>query len=214
MAFVDETESEEEEEDSDEDSDAEEPAYGDGLATPATGLATPSGLESVASTVPGGLETPDFLELRKRRETTDAHGGEGEGDDGEDSGPKELYQVLPEKESRMRGFMGSDRTYDVSALTRGGGGGAKAPVLGQEDRGTKRKAGGVDIALDAADLEGLTENELRQRYEAAGNQRGGTHEDFSDFAAKEVAKRRKLGQSHLSCSRACLSAAYAVGSRY
>lgn len=99
----------------------------------------------------------------------------------------------------MRGFMGSDRTYDVSALSRGGGGGAgggaKAPVLGQEERGTKRKAGGVDIALDAADLEGLTENELRQRYEAAGNQRGGTHEDFSDFAAKEVAKRRKMGKS-------------------
>jgi splicing factor 3B subunit 2 len=67
-------------------------------------------------------------------------------------------------------------------------------VLGQEERGTKRKAGGVDIALDAADLEGLTENELRQRYEAAGNQRGGTHEDFSDFAAKEVAKRRKMGE--------------------
>lgn len=164
-------------------------------------MATPSGLESVASTVPGGLETPDFLELRKRREPTNAT-QDGEEEE-EDSGPKELYQVLPEKESRMRGFMGSDRTYDVSALTRGGGGagagagGSKAPVLGQEERGTKRKAGGVDIALDAADLEGLTENELRQRYEAAGNQRGGTHEDFSDFAAKEVAKRRKMGEPRI-----------------
>ncbi|GAA5970051.1 hypothetical protein JCM3765_004765 [Sporobolomyces pararoseus] len=193
-----EVEESEDEEESDEDSDAEEPQYGDGLATPANGMATPSGLESVASTVPGGLETPDFLELRKRREPTSAT-QDGEEEE-EDSGPKELYQVLPEKESRMRGFMGSDRTYDVSALTRGGGpgagaGGSKAPVLGQEERGTKRKAGGVDIALDAADLEGLTENELRQRYEAAGNQRGGTHEDFSDFAAKEVAKRRKMAES-------------------
>ncbi|GAA5913443.1 U2 snRNP complex subunit CUS1 [Sporobolomyces salmoneus] len=192
-----EVEESEEEEESDEESDGEEPSYGDGLATPANGLATPSGLESVASTVPGGLETPDFLELRKRRETTNAT--QEEEAEEEDSGPKELYQVLPEKESRMRGFMGSDRTYDVSALSRGGGGGAgggaKAPVLGQEERGTKRKAGGVDIALDAADLEGLTENELRQRYEAAGNQRGGTHEDFSDFAAKEVAKRRKMAES-------------------
>ncbi|GAA6010511.1 hypothetical protein JCM11491_006974 [Sporobolomyces phaffii] len=192
-----EVEESDEEEESDSDSDGEEPVIGDGLSTPATGLATPSGLESVASTVPGGLETPDFLELRKRRETTDATGA---GDDDDDSGPKELYQVLPEKETRSRGFMGSDRTYDVSALSRGGAGGAsgagsKAPVLGQEERGTKRKAGGVDIALDAADLEGLTENELRQRYEAAGNQRGGTHEDFSDFAAKEVAKRRKMAES-------------------
>lgn len=191
----------EEEEESDDDSDAEEPVIGDGLSTPANGLETPSGLASVTSTVPGGLETPDFLELRKRRETTTTTQGEEEEDE-EDSGPKELYQVLPEKESRMRGFMGSDRTYDVSALSRGGaggaggaGGGSKAPVLGQEERGTKRKAGGVDIALDAADLEGLTENELRQRFEAAGNQRGGTHEDFSDFAAKEVAKRRKMAES-------------------
>ncbi|GAA5869856.1 hypothetical protein JCM16303_001820 [Sporobolomyces ruberrimus] len=192
-----EVEESEEEEESDSDSDGEEPVLGDGLSTPANGMATPSGLDSVASTVPGGLETPDFLELRKRRETTGATQDE---EDEADSGPKELYQVLPEKESRMRGFMGSDRTYDVSALARGGGaaagaGGSKAPVLGQEERGTKRKAGGVDIALDAADLEGLTENELRQRYEAAGNQRGGTHEDFSDFAAKEVAKRRKMAES-------------------
>ncbi|GAA5929748.1 U2 snRNP complex subunit CUS1 [Sporobolomyces koalae] len=186
-------ESEEEEEDSDSESEGEEPVIGDGLATPATGLETPSGLNSVASTVPGGLETPDFLELRKRRETTSGAHDEDE----EDAGPKELYQVLPEKESRMRGFMGSDRTYDVSALSRSGAsGGAKAPVLGQEERGTKRKAGGVDIALDAADLEGLTENELRQKYEAAERGgRGGTHEDFSDFAASEVAKRRKMAES-------------------
>ncbi|GAA6063317.1 hypothetical protein JCM10212_005485 [Sporobolomyces blumeae] len=203
-------ESEEEEESEDEDSDGEGQGgvIGDGLSTPATGLETPSGLASVTSTVPGGLETPDFLELRKRREPTDsstvAHGDAGDDDDQEDSGPKELYQVLPEKETRMRGFMGSDRVYDVSGMSggrgggsaaAGGGGGPKAPVLGQEERGTKRKAqGGVEIALDAAELEGLTENELRQRYEAAG-QRGGTHEDFSDFAAAEVAKRRKMAES-------------------
>jgi hypothetical protein len=36
-----------------------------------SGLETPSGMASVTSTVPGGLETPDFLELRKRREETE-----------------------------------------------------------------------------------------------------------------------------------------------
>ena len=142
--------------------------------------------------MPGGLETPDFLELRKRREETDASDA--------DAGPKELYQVLPERESRMRGFMGSDRVYDVSALGAGAGAGAGAaapPVLGQEDRGTKRKAGagGVEVALDAADLEGLSEADLRARYDQANRaSRGGTHEDFSDFAAAEVAKRRKMAE--------------------
>lgn len=76
----------------------------------------------MASTVPGGIETPDFLELRKRREGTDA---------AVDEGPKSLYTVLPEKETRMRGLMGSDRVYDISGVA------PAAPVLGQEDRGKK-----------------------------------------------------------------------------
>ncbi|GAA5919220.1 hypothetical protein JCM6882_002782 [Rhodosporidiobolus microsporus] len=179
--------SEEEESDEEEDEEDEEPSPADGLQTPAGGLETPSGLASVTSTVPGGLETPDFLELRKRRAETEA-----EGED-EDTGPKQLYQVLPEKESRMRGFMGSDRVYDVSGLANQAG----PPVLGgrEEERGTKRKAGGVDVALDAAELEGLTENELRQRYEQANRQGRPAHEDFSDFAAAEVAKRRKMAEN-------------------
>lgn len=81
---------------------------------------TPSGFTSVASTVAGGLETPDFLELRKRREGTDI-----------DEGPKSLYTVIPEKDSRIRGLMGSDRAYDVSGISQ------NMPVLGQEDRGNK-----------------------------------------------------------------------------
>lgn len=187
--------SEDESEDEDEDEDDGEAAPQDGLQTP-SGLETPSGLASVTSTVPGGLETPDFLELRKRRDET-------EPDAADASGPRELYQVLPERESRMRGFMGSDRVYDVSALGGGAGAGAGAggvapPVLGQEERGTKRKAGGVDVALDAGELEGLSEADLRARYEQAnraGRAGGGTHEDFSDFAAAEVAKRRKMAEN-------------------
>lgn len=175
-----------EEEESDEEEEDEEPATPqDGLQTP-SGLETPSGMASVTSTVPGGLETPDFLELRKRREETEP--------DYDDSGPKSLYQVLPERESRMRGFMGSDRVYDVSGVTQQKQGGP--PVLGQEDRGTKRKAaGGVEVALDAAELEGLSEADLRARYEQASRAGRTHHEDFSDFIGEEVAKRRKLAES-------------------
>lgn len=119
--------SEEEESESEEESDEEEsaePAPADGLQTP-SGLETPSGMASVVSTVAGGLETPDFLELRKGRTISEAV----------DSGPRSLYQVVPEKQTSIRGsvrgLMGSERVYDVSAVA-----GAPIPVLGDE-RGTK-----------------------------------------------------------------------------
>jgi splicing factor 3B subunit 2 len=118
--FVEEEEEESEEESEEE--EAAEPAPADGLQTP-SGLETPSGMTSVVSTVAGGLETPDFLELRKHsaRSTTEAM----------ESGPRSLYQVVPEKQTSVRGLMGSDRGYDVSAVS-----GAPIPVLGDE-RGTK-----------------------------------------------------------------------------
>lgn len=49
------------------------------------------------------------------------------------------------------------------------------------------------IALDASELEGLSEEDLRAKYEKAGRS-AGTHEDFSDFVGEEVAKRRKTGK--------------------
>lgn len=117
---------EEEEESSDEESEEEEPtesAPTDGLQTPSGLESTASGMASVVSTVAGGLETPDFLELRKHsgRSTSEAV----------DSGPRSLYQVVPEKQTAVRGLMGSERGYDVSAVAS-----APIPVLGDE-RGTK-----------------------------------------------------------------------------
>lgn len=90
------------------------------MQTP-SGMETPSGMTSVVSTVAGGLETPDFLELRKNT---------GRPSD-TDSGPRSLYQVVPERQTSVRGLMGSDRAYDVSAVA-----GPAVPVLGDE-RGTK-----------------------------------------------------------------------------
>jgi hypothetical protein len=77
----------------------------------------------MVSTVPGGLETPDFLELRKntRQETE------------EPSGPRELYTVIPERETTSRGFMGSSTAYDVGALGKKGSGAPAAGVLGADD---------------------------------------------------------------------------------
>lgn len=95
----------------------------DGIQTP-SGLETPSGMASVVSTVAGGLETPDFLELRKTAARPPSEANDG---------PRSLYQVVPERQTSVRGLMGSERGYDVSGLA---GNGASIPVLGDE-RGTK-----------------------------------------------------------------------------
>src|ERR1700691_1673399 len=93
------------------------------MQTP-SGLETPSGMTSVVSTVAGGLETPDFLELRKNSTRAASEAADM-------TGPRSLYHVVPEKQTSVRGMMGSERGYDVSAVA-----GAPIPVLGDE-RGTK-----------------------------------------------------------------------------
>lgn len=178
-------ESDEEEEEEEEEEDDEEGAPPEGLQTPssfAQGMETPSGFASVASTVPGGLETPDYLELRKRRETTEDTDAGGP--------PRQLYQVLPEQRANIKGLLGSERSYDTRNIGTG-----NVPILGVDDRGQKRKADGVDVSIDAAELDGMSEAELRQRFEHAkrtssGAGQGG-REDFSEFVAEEAAKRRQ-----------------------
>lgn len=178
-----EPEEEEEEEESEEESEEEEqpePVPQDGMQTP-SGLETPSGMTSVVSTVAGGLETPDFLELRKNAGRAPSEAA--------DTGPRSLYQVVPEKQTSVRGLMGSERGYDVTAVT----GGGAIPVLGDE-RGSKRR-NGVDVSIDAAELEGMSEEELRRKYEqysrgSAGVPGAHGREDFSDMIGKEMAKRK------------------------
>ncbi|KAK0496742.1 hypothetical protein EDD18DRAFT_1309277 [Armillaria luteobubalina] len=173
---------EEESEESEDESEEEEaePTPADGLQTP-SGTETPSGMASVVSTIAGGLETPDFLELRKNSGRTVSEAME--------SGPRSLYQVVPEKQTSVRGLMGSERGYDVSAVAS-----APIPVLGDE-RGTKRKANGVDVSIDAGDLENMSEEELRRKYDAHSRGNAGVpgagREDFSDMVAKEMAKKKQ-----------------------
>ena len=102
--------------------------------------------------------------------------------------------------------MGSSTTYDVGSL---GGGPSSGPrVLGQDDRGTKvrtvvdslvrafgpncmvpclptqRKAG-VEIAVDPDDLEGLSQEELRARYDASKSQSSRVHVPGADVDRRE-----------------------------
>ncbi|KAH9852770.1 DUF382-domain-containing protein [Lenzites betulinus] len=180
-----EEESEEESEEEEDDEEDQQQAPGDGMQTP-SGMETPSGMASVVSTVAGGLETPDFLELRKNAtrapsETTD-------------SGPRSLYQVVPERQTAVRGLMGSERGYDVSAVS----GNGAIPVLGDE-RGGKRRNNGVDVSIDAAELDGMSTEDLRRKYDqhSRGNAGvpGSRTEDFSDMIGKEMSKRKQKAET-------------------
>lgn len=124
------TDEEEEESDEEEGSDQGEELFPS--APPADGLETPSGTQSIVSTVPGGLETPEFLDIRKERELSSRAGTESVESSAAPAAPKQLYQVIEERQTNVRGFMGSERGYDVH-----GAGNVGPRVLGQEERGTK-----------------------------------------------------------------------------
>ncbi|OQV14551.1 Splicing factor 3B subunit 2 [Hypsibius exemplaris] len=148
--------------------DADADADASGLATPAEGLITPSG---GASSVPAGLETPDSIELRKKKIERDMESG--------DDVPQ-LYTILPEKKvDRIGGsVMGSSHVYELPPA----GGSRKAAAA----------ADGVQVALDPHDLEhGLDEKTLQARFEARMNENRSqiAKEDFSDMVAEHAARQ-------------------------
>ena len=65
--------------------------------------------------------------------------------------------------------------------------------MGDTNTCLQRKANGVDVSIDASELEGMSEEELRRRYEAHSRGAAGvsTSEDFSDMVAKEMAKKKQ-----------------------
>jgi len=121
--------------------------------------------------------------------------------------------------------MGSERGYDVSGIS----GVSVSTPGGARDQGTpkstsshihrpfvQRKACGVDVSLDASELEGLSEEELRRRYDEQSRGSAGVpgqgpgREDFSEMVAKEMAKKR-LVQVWRSPKGVCLEYSSAVG---
>ncbi|KAJ2081760.1 hypothetical protein H4R24_002085 [Coemansia sp. RSA 988] len=133
-------------------------------------------IRSGLASIPSGLETPSAIQLRKHAAdvTTEAN--------------RSLYTVLPEKETaQLEGIMGSQFTYDM--------GKALDPSKKKSNAGGKKSRNstdtGVDIALDASELEGLDQDALKEKYEAAAeaqvvNQTGG-QEDLSDMVAEHAA---------------------------
>ena len=99
-------------------------------------------------------------------------------------GAPQLYQVLEQTSSSVGGaFFGSSHGYVVP----GAG-------VGDAGRGApKGKAGGVDLALDPAELEKLDEGALKARYEQLrkAEQAASAPEDVSDIIAEQERKRKR-----------------------
>ncbi|TPX31144.1 hypothetical protein SmJEL517_g05463 [Synchytrium microbalum] len=169
-----------------EEEEEEEGVKEEGLATPVieAGLVTPSGL---ASSVPSGLETPEFIELRKDRRTMDEQ-------------PKSLYTVIPERATNISGFMGSERVYDISAAQAQAAAVASTSMpdqLPRKRKGFSSTPSGVEVALNPEDMmteNGVLDSELlKKRYEETLEERAAANpkEDFSDLVAEHAQKQSK-----------------------
>ncbi|XP_055531501.1 splicing factor 3B subunit 2 [Wyeomyia smithii] len=175
-----ELESESEESSEEEEEDGEDltaPPDESGLITPAEGLVTPSGL---TSGVPAGMETPDTIELRKKKIESEM----------EDNETPVLYQIIQERRKELIGnaMMGSTHVYDLAGATVAGaaGGGVRGGRAGAIDR-----EGMVELALDPSELD-MDNEAMAQRYEQQMREQQShlQKEDLSDMLAEHVARQK------------------------
>ncbi|NP_001098747.1 splicing factor 3B subunit 2 [Danio rerio] len=164
----DEESSEEEEE---EESDEEKPDE-TGFFTPAdshSGLITPGGFSSV----PAGMETPELIELRKKKIEEAMDGNE----------TPQLFTVLPERRTGPVGaaMMASTHIYDMTTTVTSRKVGVS--VLGGDSQG-------VEVALAPEELE-LDPMAMTQKYEEHVREQQVEKEDFSDMVAEHAAKQKQ-----------------------
>ncbi|XP_066598157.1 splicing factor 3B subunit 2 [Prorops nasuta] len=155
-----------------------------GLVTPgAEGLVTPSGITSI----PAGLETPETIELRKKKIESEMEGGD----------TPALYTVLQERRTEGLGasMMGSTHVYDMT-----GAAGGQAPpsviaarrVIGGTASDVRvEKDGTVEVALDPSELD-LDSEAMASRYEETMRSRQANlrREDLSDMLQDHVQRQK------------------------
>lgn len=134
---------------------------------------TPSG---ISTTVSAGLETPDMIELRKRKTQieTDMESVGGEA--------PALYKILPEKATSVgSSMMGSSKVYDITAAKR-------ANLLHEAMiSGTQS---GIDMTLNPDELE-MDSETLQSRFDQQVKQGAMEHDDSEDLAKKQKKKPAK-----------------------
>ncbi|XP_016418211.1 splicing factor 3B subunit 2 [Sinocyclocheilus rhinocerous] len=163
----DEESSEEEEE---EESDEEKPDE-TGFFTPAdSGMITPGGFSSV----PAGMETPELIELRKKKIEEAMDGNE----------TPQLFTVLPERKAGAVGaaMMASTHIYDMSTTV------TSRKVGGVSGLGGDSQA--VEVALAPEELE-LDPMAMTQKYEEHVREQQVEKEDFSDMVAEHAANQKQ-----------------------
>ena len=139
------------------------------------GLATPSGMLSVATTF---FETPESIELRKKRIETAMDEG--------DEAPA-LFTVLPEKNVSLgSALLGSSHIYDMAALKS-----AKSTKV----EGVQVALNPDELELDASAMEAKYEQTIKKQNEES---QPSNYEDFSEMVvehqAKQNQKKRKKTQ--------------------
>ena len=174
------------EEETDEESDEEDGDEEDitaGLQTP-SGLETPSGIVSTVPSELGVIEnvSGDF-DVRKHSRGTETE---------ESIQPRTAYQVISEQQTRIQGFFGADRAYDLKAVQ------PTIPVLGADEQIRKRKKpGDIDVSMDPDILQshdGIPKENLQGLYDTQRQpeqSNWGFQEDLSDMIAQESRKRLK-----------------------
>lgn len=159
-----------------------------GLVTPgAEGLITPSGITSI----PAGLETPETIELRKKKIESEMEGGD----------TPALYTVLQERRTEGLGasMMGSTHVYDMTGAA---GGQAPPSVIaarrggaistgGPSDAARVEKDGAVELTLDPSELD-LDSEAMASRYEETMRSRQAhlRREDLSDMLQDHVQRQK------------------------
>jgi splicing factor 3B subunit 2 len=175
--------SEESEEEEEEEEEVDEEDM-EGVQTP-SGFETPSGL---ASAVPS-----EFVEAENVAGEFDVRKHYGGTETEESTMHKSAFQVIPERQTNVRGFFGGDRVYDLNASS------GNLPVLGADEENKKRKKpGDIDVSMDPDALqanEGISKESIRNLYEThrqrETNPNWGFQEDLSDMIAQESRKRLK-----------------------
>lgn len=174
---------ESEDESSDEDGSDSEGGAVEAEEADEAGLVTPSGYTSESpsdlTSINTGMETPDAIDLRKRKQAIESAM--------DDSGEQQtLYKVLGQKDGTAAsagGLMGSQNIYDIE----------------QSKKGSKKTAlvvgDGLEITVDDPDQ--LNSMDLKARYDAMETAKAAEKEDFSDMVAdhaSKAAKKRKAAK--------------------
>ena len=166
-----ETESSEEEESEEEEDEDEEDGAGSGdetadQAADQSGLATPSGIHVPSGITSLGLETPDAIELRKRRTIEEAM---------DQTTEQPLYRVLQQKDAKTAGaFMGSSHTYEIKK------GDLELSLENPEE-------------LEGLDAEAL-KDKYEQMQKAQAGDREDFSDMVAEHAARQSKKRKATGK--------------------